>query len=518
MAAEKISFSVYLLRAGSVAEVESTLFASGHALGEGLEGVFVPVPAEGREPRWFRAVKVHLKNPDIVRLRGSSPAGMMLVKRPAHAFVLTFGHAWQQLLPRWIELDFGRRVVLNAVPPGKVLEVSSQQIFAKKHLARERAPWASSVTEFGLEYDRDLVAAVEGVPSEDLFGATLRGSLSLRLSIHFPTLARVLDRAAIHFASDEYKKNWPEIDTIAPVSDDGLVQKLDALLDRELISGAAKSKAVLFAPAFLRGDSPLADSCSIGVRGSKVAKSPYLLYGSWERHLAGSKESPSLPLAKKTPVYLFDEDGESIERSTVYECLTYELSHERKQYVLSSGVWHRADDDFVKKVNEFVGNIESPPIALPIWNQVDDEGTYNKSCCDGAMLHFDAKNIPFGGGHSKFEFCDFMHPTERILFFAKIASKSSGCSHLLEQVRRTEELLFGQDGAFRAKLKKAFKKHYPRARRNWLDEKPARGDWKLCLVSLGRDKASLPFFAKCGVRRLVRSLEQLGHTVYFASV
>jgi uncharacterized protein (TIGR04141 family) len=518
MATEKTSFSVYLLRAGSVAEVEATLFAGGQVLGQGLDGFFVPVPAQGREPRWVRAVKAHLEDPDAVTLLGSSPAGMMLVKRPAHTFVLTFGHTWQQLLPRWVELDFGRRVVLNAVPSDKVLEVSSQQIFARRHLARERAPWASSVREFGLEYDRDLVAAVEGVPSEDIFGRTLRGSISLRLSIHFPTLGTVLDRAAVHFDSDDYKKHWPEIDNISPVSDDALILQLDALLDGELTSGAAKTKAVLFAPAFLRGDAPLADSCSIGVRASKAAKSPYLLYGSWELYLAGSKETPSLALAKKTPVHLFDEDGESIERSNVYDCLTYELAHAKKQYVLSSGVWHGADDGFVRKVNDFIGKIESPPITLPVWNGTDHEGVYNKLCCGGEMLHFDAKNIPFGGGRSKFEFCDFMHPTKRILFFAKIASKSSGCSHLLEQVRRTEELLFGQDGAFRAKLKKAFKKHYPKAKRSWLDEKPAREEWKLCLVSLGRDKDKLPFFAKCGVRRLVRNLEQLGHTVFFAKV
>jgi uncharacterized protein (TIGR04141 family) len=38
------------------------------------------------------------------------------------------------------------------------------------------------------------------------------------------------------------------------------------------------------------------------------------------------------------------------------------------------------------------------------------------------------------------------------LYFAKIASRSSGMSHLLEQVRRTTELLFGQDQSYRDEL------------------------------------------------------------------
>ena len=42
----------------------------------------------------------------------------------------------------------------------------------------------------------------------------------------------------------------------------------------------------------------------------------------------------------------------------------------------------------------------------------------------------------------------------KTLFFAKIPSKSSGMSHLVEQVRRTAELLFSADGAYRKELTK----------------------------------------------------------------
>ncbi|PZN34688.1 MAG: hypothetical protein DIU71_01890, partial [Proteobacteria bacterium] len=109
-------------------------------------------------------------------------------------------------------------------------------------------------------------------------------------------------------------------------------------------------------------------------------------------------------------------------------------------------------------------------------------------------------------------------PRENYLFFAKIPSRSSDCSHLVEQVRRTVELLFSVDDSFRKGLMKTMKKHYPRAARGWLDRRPVPGQWKFCLVSLGKDKAELPFFAKCGVRRLARNLDQLGHPLYFAAV
>jgi len=519
MPLEKTSLSLYRLRTGAAAQVEAELFSDGLPLIDGLDGKFVVLPSHQDIPRWFRVVRSYVSGADALSVLSQSAAALILVRHSSAVYVISFGYAWQKLELKWLELDFGRRVVLNSVPRSKILEVSSQQIFAKKHLARERAPRASDVAEFGLEHDRDLVAALEGEPSEQVFGGTIRGSISLRLSIYFPALPEMLDRAAFHFKSDSYKKHWPEIDNIVPISDDALIAQLDDLIDADIRSGKAREDAVLFTPAFLRGDVASADSCAIGSHAAGLARSPYLLYSSWESLLKKKKKEPSLAEAKATPVHLFDVTGERIERRSVYECLTYELAHERKQYVLSSGIWHDADADFVKKVDTFLRTIKPSPVKLPAWNQTDSEGVYNLGCCNsGEMLHFDARNVPFGGGQSKFEFCDFMHPTEKILFFVKVASKSSGVSHLVEQVRRTDELLFGQDNRFRAKLKMVFEKHHPRAKRNWLDQKPSRSEWKLCLVSMGRDKLDLPFFAKCGVRRLVRHLQELGHSIFFSAV
>jgi len=89
---------------------------------------------------------------------------------------------------------------------------------------------------------------------------------------------------------------------------------------------------------------------------------------------------------------------------------------------------------------------------------------------------------------------------------------------LVEQVRRTAELLFSTDGAYRAELAKVFKKYHPTADTNWLKSRPDNGDWKLCMVSLGRSAAKLPFFAKCGLWRVQKGLTERGHAVFFISV
>jgi uncharacterized protein (TIGR04141 family) len=107
-----------------------------------------------------------------------------------------------------------------------------------------------------------------------------------------------------------------------------------------------------------------------------------------------------------------------------------------------------------------VTGIPAPAKLLAAWNQVDDEGTYNDRCAkkDKSLLHFDKKDVWYGGGQSRFEFCDLMHLGTKRLYFVKVPSKSSGMSHLVEQTRRTVELFFGPDPGFRTALEKKIKK------------------------------------------------------------
>src|SRR5208282_603478 len=128
----------------------------------------------------------------------------------------------------------------------------------------------------------------------------------------------------------------------------------------------------------------------------------------------------------------------------VYECLGYELTLNKRQYVLSSGVWYEVETNFIIEVDRDLKKLGLPKAGLPKWDGKATEGEYNLECAkvDG-FLSFDKKNINHGGGQSKFEFCDTLNLKNKTLYFAKIPSKSSGVSHLVEQVRRTVELTFG---------------------------------------------------------------------------
>jgi uncharacterized protein (TIGR04141 family) len=341
------------------------------------------------------------------------------------------------------------------------------------------------------------------------------------LNVPLASIGKVLDKTEKLFASKAYLKNWPEIDNLSPVRDQNLAAKLDGQLDSELVSGAALKKLVLFTPTHRRDEILAADSYVFGNMTKSPATTPYLTVTSWLNHLAKSGDDASVAAAKGTSIRLLDEAKDELKRCSVYDCFGCEVSLCGRTYVLSSGVWYEVVEKFLERINKSIAEIQSPPaaIGLPSWNQVESEGEYNSRCAKKpGYLLFDAKSIWFGGGQSKFEFCDVLHPESSTMIFAKIASKSSGMSHLVEQVRRTAELCFAPDPAFRRKLRKVFKQHHPKVDSGWLESRPRAADWNLSLVSLGRPAATLPFFAKCSLVKLTRDLSLRGHGVSFTDV
>jgi len=158
--------TVFLLKASQVADFEKEIVVPAKGalpLSAPWDGVFIPLPSSARPPSWVEAIKTILNPPATVNLSAQSAGGILVVRRNNNTFVLTFGHAWQRLEDRWLERDYGGQTALNAIPRDNLVEIKAEQVFAKWHLASERAPRASSVDEFGVEFDRDLVAAVEGV-------------------------------------------------------------------------------------------------------------------------------------------------------------------------------------------------------------------------------------------------------------------------------------------------------------------------------------------------------------------
>lgn len=521
----KIGLTIFLLKDTKVGFFEERLAnplqGSAITLSEPLDGFFIPLPAaDDGLPNWVEPVGSILTQPIRANMNAKAPGGLLVIRRSGRIFVITFGHAWQKLDDAWLETDFGLRVALNAIPRKEILEVRAEQIFAKWHLASERAPRASSVEEFGINFDRDLVAVLEGVPSlSPSLGKTIRGSTSLKVNLPISRLGEVLDVSLNRFASRDYKTDWPEMDNIGPLKDEEIIHLLEDQLDDDLRNPIARNRIVMFTPSQRKGEPFVADSYVYGRLNKNHATSPYLTIDGWLSALSRAGSTPSVSVAKQFPVHIFDESGATPRDVTAFACFGYEYSDGNRVYVLSSGAWYEVSNDFVASINDSIAKIPRPPVQLMEWNGSDSEGDYNRNCSRSCgFLNCDAKNLFFGGGHSQIEFCDMLGERTKTLMFAKIVSKSSGMSHLTEQVRSTAQLLFSIDGAYRQKLTQLFSAHYPNFDATWLQSRPKNGDWNLCMVSLGKRALDLPFLAKCGLARIYKELTEQGHVVSYIDV
>jgi uncharacterized protein (TIGR04141 family) len=255
----KIGLTIHLLKPDKVASFDDAL-KKGHQdtrpLAAPLYGEFIPLPSQPGEPPWVDAIRSVLQNPNGLTLDSQSPAGLLVVRRGGNTFVLSFGHAWQKLEEQWLEPDFGLRVALNAIPRNKLLEIRAEQVFAKRHIASERAPRASFIQEFGVDFDRDLLAVLEGIPTDNHknLGSHVRGGTSLRLQLPISSLGVTLDRAIRLFQSTSYKQRWPEVGNVSPVTDASMINALEAQLDAELGTGQAMRRLVLFTRAERRDE------------------------------------------------------------------------------------------------------------------------------------------------------------------------------------------------------------------------------------------------------------------------
>lgn len=518
-----INLSIYLLRRGREVDYENEvddIKANRLPLVSPFDGYFSPIPSEIRTPTWVSAVGGLLSPPSALNLQSQSPAGLLTVRRGGRTFVLTFGHAWTKLEPRWLEHDFGRRVALNLIRENDLVEIRAEQVFARWHVASERAPRATSVDEFGVEFERDLVAAVEGLSSESIFGKIVRGATSFRCSADISKLPSLLDRSLTLFASDAYTKRWPNIDNLSPVTDPIKVAALEQKLDADLAAGHGTRRVVLSTPSQRRGEALTAASYVFGRLAKNSATTPYLTFSGWDGHAQRHNIPLTVEGARRTPIHLLDEDANEAGECTAYDCFGYEADLNNQPHILSSGIWYEAVPNFVAKVNRVISQLGPPAKGLAAWNGTDEEGVYNAGCAigDKSFLHFDAKNVWYGGAGSRFEFCDLMHLRSKTLYFAKIPLRSSHMSHLVEQVRRTASLFFNPDAGFRKALDKKVKAHYANQAEDWLNSRPQLGEWTLCFVSLGRTAKSLPFFAKCSLANACNDLRRGGHKVAFLKV
>ncbi|SOT93077.1 TIGR04141 family sporadically distributed protein [Xanthomonas arboricola] len=504
-----LTVTVFLIRRNYYSEFNGLLkkLGSGFNLSGGLNGRFYPIEDDEKFPVW-----VNLIAPKFVpvigvkKLKSQSPAGIISCKVKNKLLVITFGHAWMKLKNDWVESDFGRRVCLNVIDENDLKQLRSEQILAKRHRSIERSPKNANLYAFNYESDRDLVFSVEGIGRKRFFQGNIRGGAPLRFDIEADFLPKAL-LSAIKRMGHGYRKKFPDIDNLIPITLKDEIDKLDQELGKEIKAGNTANRITMAPPASLEVfDHDIYFSHGRWAGGAH-AKSWSLIYAEWIASLKSAK--PNLEVSTRKSIHVIDA-ATGFRKSSISprDSFSFDVTRPDGHFITFSGKWYKASPNLESKISIFLKNLSASSFAPPAWNQTDHEGIYNTKACvaNPSLVHMDARNVNYGGGYSRFEFCDFADPVNKVLYFVKNPGSSAGMSHLYEQARRTSELFFGNNIYYFNNLLLTVQKNYPALVVDWLVNYPRSSEWEICLVSMGKQASQLPMFAKCGLMRVHREL------------
>lgn len=516
-----LTATVFLVKKRYYLEFKEFLISIGRGfpLSGGLQGNFYPMVDQEKSPVWTSTIShLFVSTSAVSQLKSRSPAGIMVCRAGGKLLAITFGHAWMKLKGDWIEHDFGRRVALNLIEKDDLKQIRSEQVLAKRHRSIERSPVIASLDAFGYESDRDLVFSIEGIGKHKLFNGSIRGGAAVRFDIE----AKMLPTALVAITKKMgygYQKKFPDIDNLTLVSSKSDIQALEADLQGEIAGGNSFGRITMAPPSSLEVfDKDIYFSYG---RWNKTnhTKSWSLIYAEWIASLGSTVAS--LDTAAKETIHVVDA-ATGYRHSTISakEAFSLDVTNPNGHFLIFSGKWYRASPNLELKLSHFLSNLPNASQPPPSWNGIDDERTYNLKACIASpqLLHMDARMVYYGGGQSKFEYCDFADTQNKILYFVKNPSSSAGMSHLYEQARRTSELFFGSNQNYRNALIRTMQIAYPNLNLSWLASAPRSIDWEICLVSMGKPAHLLPMFAKCGLMRVHRELAPRFKTVTYAIV
>ncbi|MEM9023586.1 MAG: TIGR04141 family sporadically distributed protein, partial [Bacteroidota bacterium] len=305
---------------------------------------------------------------------------------------------------------------------------------------------------------------------------------------------------------DHYKESFSWVDLIAPVKDTAVIQALDGHLMTMLQSDERKN-CWMAVPDIIDWEQMV--GCRYSHRKTDAFAPGDL---DLEEYLLANamQDTDDIGYFKHHLITAWDSDNKLLHRWPAYRCLIAELALDEKLYVLSNSIWYSIENRFKRGIEHFFEHEVKASTMNWCAYSGESEGDYNWLLAEhlsGACL--DAKNVSYGGGHSKIEVCDVLTPEKQLVHVKKYGG-SYPLSHLFAQGLVASRTLSG-DVEFRKGAKKAIlhgKKHLF-SRSNFHPR-----DWTVVYGILGRGKRQLPFFSKVNLKTATTNLRQLGYTVH----
>jgi uncharacterized protein (TIGR04141 family) len=373
------------------------------------------------------------------------------------------------------------------------------------------------IDDFLIDIERDLLRGIVGVPTQrERFGSRIAGgdSLTVGASTRVPDIPELLQAVSAAYNGARYRERFDWVDNIQHIRDDRLIASLEKRTT-EVLRGASKTsqERCFLALPDLSG-SP--DARIFRIRGSQNLVDDISLAAL--NHLGFRNIDLDFLRAKEL---LAQSDSDEIVGSwTLFDCLNVELEMDSKRYILADGEWFCVDPSFERTVKTATERIPRCARQFPSYADADEAGYSARIAgSDPYVACLDRKLISFGGGKSRFEFCDLFTSSNQLIHIKHYEGASPAMSHLFFQGLHSARL-FKSDELFRRKvdnvLPELFKLSRPEAEidsRNW--------EVVFAIISASpRPPAEvLPFFSLLSLHSVYRILHgELGYKVSMATI
>lgn len=425
-------------------------------------------------------------------------------------FAVTFGlGGWQLLKSGSYEERFGLMATLNMVKPDSIRSIDKSNMGLAPKQAREQVIAASEMADFGVDIEQDLVRSVTGKCVDVKHGSTITGKDSLHISSKVD-ITNLPDRLRAYYLAsrmDIYKENFSWIDHIAEVKDSVKITELNDILVSKLNS-TEYGGAWLAVPEVIDWSDVKGFIFHGDIDSFSTDLDLDMLLGSLSER---GKDIDIESLKKQKVAVLNESNNGEYRKWSAFSCIYAEVDHGNNLYTLNNAKWYCVEKTFVEQINDAYESILDVSEVLPPFIAAMDtsEGSYNTRIAGGLGLTLmDAKNISFGGGHSKIEFCDIFDYKGHILYHVKKYGGSSVLSHLFNQGLVSAQLMLSEE-SFREAVNE---KLPPTEIFNPTSEKPLVQDYEVIfgVISKSKNKLNLPFFSKVSLKNAKQTLELYG--------
>ena len=424
-----------------------------------LEGRIYVDKSDSHAPKWQSELNC-LASQEVSLTEGGSNKVVVICKVNNQRYMtLVYGYGKAMLEDSSIERNLGSKVAANLIRPTRILTMDATVVESNVVNVAKQSYKLGSLGDFQMDTEKDIMRGIMGDPGDDSIARMLYGKDSLiatkKMDIH--KIKDSLEYYLSQYGKDTYKKNgFAWVDNIMGIKDPIIIGELNSKLVNDIV--ALKENPFVLPTNLTIAPNQVMDWQNIGriYIDSKyyMAEDPQRIeYWPYLRCILES--SDIIKLLKKDKIMAENNEGRSIQISSVYDGILYETQHEvcgqEDRYILLLGTWYKVENNFYRSIEASVSSIPISKLEFPLCGNSEKEGEYNKRVVDEqvitpSMILLDCQNY-VRDGRTKIEPCDIL--TSNLEFIhVKKERGSSNLSHLFFQGLVSAKL-FKQDQKYK---------------------------------------------------------------------